>query len=45
MEKGPDHHEDIWWGGEQKVRYVVVVTESGLCECREEILESNNKRY
>lgn len=44
MEKGPDHHEDVWRSCEQKVDHVVVVVEGGLCECREEVLEAR-KRY
>jgi hypothetical protein len=40
VKKGPDDHEDVWWSCEQQVDHVVVVIESGLCECREEVLES-----
>jgi hypothetical protein len=43
MEKRPDHHEDVWWSCEQKVGHVVVVVESGLCERREEVLESEEQ--
>ena len=43
VEKGPDHHEDVWRGCEQKVDHVVVVVECRFGECREEVLESKER--
>lgn len=45
VEKGPDHHEDVWWSSEQKVDHVVIVVECCFGECREEVLESEKRCF
>lgn len=44
VEKGPDHHEDVWWSCEQKVDHVVIVVECCFGERREKVLESEKGR-
>jgi len=43
VEKGPDHHEDVWRRCEQKVDHVVVVVKCRFGECREEVLEPKKR--